>query len=680
MIGETVSHYRIIELIGRGGMGVVYKAEDLKLQRLVALKFLAVDHPDRLALERFQREARTASALNHPNICTIYEIDEHEGTQFIAMELLQGKPLDLQIAGNPIEVGFLLDLSIQITDALDTAHSSGILHRDLKPANIFITLRGQAKILDFGLAKLAQSAQMEGTSCDVTRDTGLVTTKGVTVGTIAYMSPEQARGEDLDVRSDLFSTGVVLYEMATGRQTFSGHTSAIVFDAILNREPKAPMELNAALPPDLQRIIGKALEKDRQLRYQNASDLRADLRRLKRDHDSGRTLSRSGASIAEATSNSGWSSPSGVVPVAAAPAPSEAAVPGKIGRWSFPIAAVGLICLGASLLFFRTGTRQVPTVPAAPAAPAASGVTPAAPAAAPVQPLAPSPTPAQPVVSTPAPGNAAGTPKPSVAPGAAAAPALAAAKTGDPDLAAKPLQLARAKFDAKLYEQALADLKPIVSGQVSGPTVPQAYLLAANIYSAQGRVDDALATYVELRNLYRSSPAAAEGTFQMANLLLRSNRSDRDASARELLGEIPSLYPKSEWAPRALATKASLEERTKVRVTDSELNTSVPAWLISYRTLATQYPKSDTAEPALWKLSNGYEDLKRYDLAAQALDDLASRFPGNARDAEWRAAELYDKKVKDVDKARAAYSRVPSDSPHYKDAQKRIAQLSKGSK
>src|SRR5215471_10738008 len=184
MIGETVSHYRIIELIGRGGMGVVYKAEDLKLQRLVALKFLGVDQPDRLAIERFQREARTASALNHPNICTIYEIDEHEGTQFIAMELLQGKPLDQQIAGNPLEVGLLLDLSIQISDALDTAHGSGILHRDLKPANIFVTTRGQAKILDFGRAKVAQSSQTEGTSCDVTRDSGLVTTKGITVGTI----------------------------------------------------------------------------------------------------------------------------------------------------------------------------------------------------------------------------------------------------------------------------------------------------------------------------------------------------------------------------------------------------------------------------------------------------------------------------------------------------------------
>src|SRR5690348_15602788 len=186
MLGQTISHYRVIELIGKGGMGVVYKAEDLKLSRLVALKFLAVDHPDGDAIERFHREARTASALNHPNICTIYEIDEHEGTQFIAMELLQGKPLDQQIAGNPLEVGFLLELSIQISDALETAHASGILHRDLKPANIFVTTRGQAKILDFGLAKLAQSSQPEGTSCDVTRDSGLVTTRGVTVGTIAY--------------------------------------------------------------------------------------------------------------------------------------------------------------------------------------------------------------------------------------------------------------------------------------------------------------------------------------------------------------------------------------------------------------------------------------------------------------------------------------------------------------
>jgi serine/threonine protein kinase/tetratricopeptide (TPR) repeat protein len=681
MIGQTISHYRVLELIGKGGMGVVYKAEDLKLSRLVALKFLGVDQPDRLALERFQREARTASALNHPNICTIYEIDEHEGTQFIAMELLQGKPLDQQIAGNPLEVGLLLDLSIQISDALDTAHASGILHRDLKPANIFVTTRGQAKILDFGLAKLAQSSQTEGTSCDVTRDSGLVTTKGITVGTIAYMSPEQARGEDLDIRSDLFSTGVVLYEMATGRQTFSGHTSAIVFDAILNREPKAPIELNAALPPDLQRIIGKALEKDRQLRYQSASDLRADLRRLKRDHDSGRTLSRSGITAAPAPSGPTWSSASGAaVPVTTSPEPAQAATPGKIGRWSFVIAAAVLICIGASLFFLRTAAQHTPPTPAAPEAPAASTATVAA---QPPQPAVPAPPP-QPAVSSPTTQPAVPAPPPrNTANPPASAPAAAipapAAKTEDADPAAKPLQIARAKFDAKLYDQALADLKPVVGGQISSPTVPQAYLLAANIYSAQGHVDDALATYVELRNLYRSSPAAVEGTFQMANLLLRSNRNDREPSARNLLGEIPTLYPKSEWAPRALAAKATLEERAKLRAMDSELNAMVPASLISYRTLAAQYPNADGAELALWKLSNGYEDLKRYDLAAQTLDDLASRFPGNTRDANWRAAELYEKRVKDFGKARAAYSRISSDSNHYKDAQKKIAQLSKSS-
>ena len=639
MTGKTFSRYRVLEKLGEGSTAAVYKGEDLALGRPVALKFLLAGVPaGSSGALRFQHEARTASSLNHPNICTIYEIAEHDGRPFIVMELLEGQVLTRVIAGRPVPLDRLLELGIQIADALDAAHAERIVHRDIKPANIFVTHRDHVKILDFGLAMLAvPEPAARGLSPATVR---------TAPGTVPYMSPEQLRGEDVDPRADLFSAGVVLYEMATGRRAFAGQTSSEIAAAILNQPPAPLHEFNADLPVELDRIINKALEKNRKLRFQTASDLRADLQRLKRDldTDTGRLDAYAGTGPVSGRHRA--------LAVGAAVPPRPRSIPVTVLVGGSALAVLA----GAGALLIQKSLAQ-----------------PAGIASRPAEPLRPPRE--QPVVASPpsivqAPAERV----PSATQPSSAAPKTTAPATIAPEhyLARRELQIARAKADARLYDQALATLGGLLTNYGTSPLASDAHFLMADIQKTQGRIDDAMGTYLEFATRHPRHSRAPEALFRMAELVSASKRRDRESEARTILTNIADTYPGKSWAVRALMVKGEIEEREKIRERDGVLKASVPSALITYRQVATNYSSSDAAEKALWKLGALYETIKRFDLAATTYAGIAERYV-TARDEAWfKAARIYDRQLKDRARAHAAYAQVRSTSRHYNDAQKKV--------
>jgi len=607
--GQTVAHYRLVAKISEGAGAVVYHAHDLSLGREVVLKLVARGALDGVA--RFQHEARAISSLNHPNICTIYEIGEHDGWHFLALELLDGEVLTREISRGPLAVERLIDLAIQIADALAAAHEERIVHRDLKPANIFVTRAGRVKLLDFGVALLLPVRPESGTG-------GRITTSAA--GTIPYMSPEQAQAEALDHRSDLFSLGIVLYEMATGRRPFVAPTAPETLSAIATSAPPAPTAINPRVPVDLERIIAKALEKKPALRYQTASDVRTDLQRLKRD-------------LEAKTSH--------LLPLQ----PSPGATRSRLLLWGGGAVASLLLAAAAWLIFVPDLPPSLIGVPAGPV-PASLVLTPPA-----LPPM---------VIGQVAPVS----------------PAILPRAENDRNErrpvspAVDELAIARQQIDLRLYDQAIETLKRSADSSQGRQAIASLFL-TASIHETRGDIANAMSTYVEIATRFPDDPRAPEAQVKLAQAVLKSKRADKERDALRTLNSVVDKYPNSAWAPRALLIRAELETKARAFERDPERGGSVPAAAVTYRRITERYPASECVPTALQRLAAVYVDAKRFASAVAVLEQLGARDRDGRYGAWFAAAEIYEKRLKDPEKARAAYARVPPSSPRYAEAQKK---------
>jgi len=660
--GRTLSHYRIVEKLGQGSSGTVYLAEDLILGRPVVLKMLPPDSGAE-AREAALKEARTIAALNHPNICTLYEYEEAEGEQFLVLEVLEGHTLGTLLSKGPLPLPQVLELGIQLADALDAAHTHGIVHRDIKPPNIFVTFRNQAKILDFGIAVLSSTGAAAHYGLAALGHTPGAEAVG---GTLQYMSPEQLRGEAVDARADVFSLGAVLYEMATGFHAFTGHDPAEIVVAILNTPVRPLCQVMPKLPPELERIIGRTLERQLKLRCQSAADLRSELQRLKRHIEV--------SAVAAA-----------VRPAASAPAePAPSAVPSRGGRTAALWAAGAVVAVAAIGVPVWLGRpAPPPPEPIAPVVRVAPAPEPVAPPPAPA-PAAPDtvwadppsdqikdagadPEPPRPAKGRPRRASAAAT-------AATATPPPAAVPAGPPPPTYETeLLVARQSIAAKRYDEATAVLRIVSAKAPDDAPGIEAQILLAQVQERQKQIDEAIAAYAAVVARYPTHPKAAEALYFQAQALLASKRRERETDARKLLTEIVDRFRGHSVVSRALLLRGELETRKQAYQYDAVLGKAVPASLVTYRTLVELGRHGHDQENALWRLGQTYERIVRYDLAADAYRTLAEAYPETGFDAWASAARIYDRRLNDPVLARAAYQRVPATSPAFKDAQKYVS-------